>query len=195
MPSRKVKANNPEPCRLPRPHKLKRIRKLSGLHSKHSPSTPSHFSTPHRLPANSLPTCSGGPLRHQAHSMVSLVRNLNEHMGYAQDTYLACLRLLQQLKFQTASMANPTPSPKLVAAATVALTAKVHEYRTPKFTDLMVWGSQEFSHLELTLQEGLLLQQIGYAVPAVLECETMKEMQRTIENLERSLSAPAFVFQ
>ena len=153
MPSRKVKANNPEPCRLPRPHKLKRIRKLSGLHSKHSPSTPSHFSTPHRLPANSLPTCSGGPLRHQAHSMVSLVRNLNEHMGYAQDTYLACLRLLQQLKFQTASSACLTASPRLVVAAAVALTAKVHEFKTPRFDRLVKWGRSEFTFGQLTLQE------------------------------------------
>ena len=145
MASRKHNSHRPSLSGHSRIYKSKPIRKQHP--AKNSPSTPSDFSTP-RSPAILTPASHTVPGTHSLRGIVPLVRGLNRWLGYGQDTYLACLRLLDKLKFQI-----PTPKVKLVAAAAIGLSAKVHEYRTPKFSDLMHWGCQELNDEELTLQE------------------------------------------
>lgn len=54
---------------------------------------------------------------------------------YSLDTYYVCLSLLGKIKFQICPK-----KARLISAAVILIAGKVHEFRTPKFIDLLNWG-------------------------------------------------------
>lgn len=76
--------------------------------------------------------------------MTRLVKFANLIFKYSLDTYLVCLKILNSLKIDIHSTKI-----RLTAATVLLIAAKVHEFRTPKFVDLVRWGEFEFRSQDL----------------------------------------------
>lgn len=81
---------------------------------------------------------------------------------YSADTHLVALSILALLKFQI-----PQGKLRLFSASLLLIAAKVHEFRTPKFVDLLQWGEHEFGSGDLVRAEAEILQKIGFRIPVV----------------------------
>jgi hypothetical protein len=79
--------------------------------------------------------------------------------------------MLAQLKFEI-----PQGKTKLIASALLLIAAKVHEFRTPKYVELLKLGEHEFGSGDLTTTEAWLLGKLGFRVPVVLQLASMKAM-------------------
>ena len=58
---------------------------------------------------------------------------------FGPDTYLASLKILRKIKFGGNLYAW-----KMIAAAIVSISAKVHEFRVPNYEQLIKWGKKCF---------------------------------------------------
>lgn len=113
--------------------------------------------------------------------LLFLLKDIVARFHYAPDTYLVCLRLLESVR-------SPIVEERLrLTLATVVLVAgKVHEFRVPKFLQLMQWGGQQFGVGELVVGEAEMLAACGYRVPVSLP-PSLSEMEQEIDRLERQL--------
>ena len=66
-----------------------------------------------------------------------MLRNLNNYLSYGIDTYLVCLQLLARIKMPLRTNKNA-----LIAAGLMLIVGKVHEYRTPRFSEMVAWAGQ-----------------------------------------------------
>jgi hypothetical protein len=67
--------------------------------------------------------------------VASLLKFAIRRFKYSADTYLVCLTMLNRLKFEI-----PQGKVRLMASALLLIAAKVHEFRTPKFFELLEWS-------------------------------------------------------
>ena len=68
-----------------------------------------------------------------------LIKDYIVKARFGPDTYLASLKVLRKLKFGGNLCAW-----KMIAAAIVSITAKVHEFRVPNYDQLIKWGKKSF---------------------------------------------------
>ena len=64
----------------------------------------------------------------------------------------------------------------------------MHEFRTPQFMELTVWGEYSFGKEELVAAEGQLLIHFGFKVPTALNLSSIKEAQVAVAQLESQIN-------
>jgi hypothetical protein len=74
-----------------------------------------------------------------------------------------------------------------MVAALLLLSAKVHEFRTPRFMDVIRWGGEQFNSQDLITAEAELLMYFGFRVPVVLEVKNERELGLEVKRLEKNL--------
>jgi|694.fasta_scaffold49772_3 hypothetical protein len=87
-----------------------------------------------------------------------------------------------------------TERTKLIASAILLIAGKVHEFRTPKFVDLLRWGAHEFGSGDLVLAEFELLKMMEFKVPVVFKISGLEAIREENERLE-NLLFPITTFQ
>jgi hypothetical protein len=114
--------------------------------------------------------------------VAGLLRSVIARFRYSLDTYFVCLSLLHKIKFQI-----PHSRARLLAAALLLLAAKVHEFRTPRFSDLLLWGEHLFAPADLVQAEADLLIHFAFRVPVLLAPQTLIELEIEVARLEKLL--------
>jgi len=109
--------------------------------------------------------------------IIPLLRELQHKLRFGTDTLLASLVLLQRIE-------KPLKDRRLTAATLFIISAKVHENRTPKMSDLSLWTGFGYGICDLEESEGQMLNHLGFKVPAVLGCQTLREVQNAISIVE-----------
>ena len=95
--------------------------------------------------------------------------------------------MLAQLKL------DPQPdNTRLLVAALLLLAAKVHEFRTPKFLDLIQWGGHEFGTRDLVRAEAELLLRLDFKVPVSFPEVSLRFIELETAQLEAQLLATPF---
>ena len=61
-------------------------------------------------------------------------------MRYGLDTLLASLMILEKMEFKLNEGKE-----RLIAATVLQTSAKIHEYKTPTYSQLIAWGSHSFT--------------------------------------------------
>lgn len=84
---------------------------------------------------------------------------------------------------------------KLVAAAVLLIAGKVHEFRTPKFLDLLKWGEYEFKSSDLVATEAQVLAMLDFRVPVAFKCCNIKAIEQEVEKLESKIHSQNLLFQ
>ena len=64
-----------------------------------------------------------------------LLRQAHRRFKYGLDTLLACFVLLDKIAFKIEERKE-----RLLVSALVSICGKVHEYRTPQYGELAIWG-------------------------------------------------------
>ena len=142
--------------------------------------TESNIQTPQApLPKQAVPVLHKG-------NLVFLLKQVHSRMRYGLDTLLVSLLLLKQIEFRV-----DLGKEKLLAAALLEIAAKVHEYRTPQFSQLSIWGDYSFGREELVAAEGQLLIHLNFNVPAVLSCRSLKEADLAVRKAEGDILGPS----
>lgn len=78
--------------------------------------------------------------------IVFLLKDITMRFKYSLDTYFVCLSLLSRINSKI-----PENRLRLMVAGLVLLSGKVHEYRTPRFMDMIRWGGEHFSNEDLIM--------------------------------------------
>ena len=160
------------PARLVRTMTLKehRTRPISKNSQKLSPaSTHTDDSTDNDLPIQMPPANPTSKI-----TLIHLLRQLQTKLRYGADTLLTALMLLKQIG------SLPVGQERLIATALIVMAGKVHEYRTPQYSDFSLWANFSFSREELVQTEGNLLILLGFKIPAVLNCRSLQEVAEAI---------------
>lgn len=123
--------NKPQPSREPkRTHRIAKIPKASETPSEHSLDTEE---TQDDIQIEK-PFCSLSKK-----DLIALLKQAHSRFRYGLDTLLACLMLLKQINFEVEESKG-----RLLVAALIMIAAKVHEFRTPQFSALNIWGEFSF---------------------------------------------------
>lgn len=110
--------------------------------------------------------------------LVTLLKQVHSRFKYGLDTLLAALMLLKRINFEVEESRG-----KLLAAALLMIAGKVHEFRTPQYLDLAIWGSYAFGKNELIAAEGQLLIHFGFKVPTALNLNSLEEAKINIAKI------------
>lgn len=60
------------------------------------------------------------------------------------------------------------------------MAAKVHEFRTPRYSDLVAWGNYNFSRAELATLEGQLLIEFNFKIPVAVHFQSIRHAEEAI---------------
>jgi hypothetical protein len=135
--------------------------------------------------AEPTPTRPTTPLQ-EVFQQLKLILN---RFKYSLDTYHVCLSMLAAINFEIAA-----EKAKLIASAILLIAGKVHEFRTPKFVDLLRWGAHEFGSGDLVQAEFELLKMMEFKVPVVFKITGLEAIREENERLEHLL-CPIATFQ
>ena len=100
------------------------------------------------------------------------IRDLIRKANFGLDTYLASLKILQKMSFSGCHALC-----RVVAAAIVSIVGKVHEYRVPKYRELIIWGMQTFSEANILKTEGEILKGINFEVPILTSVASEEDLK------------------